>query len=181
MQFEFINSRSAVAFVESPFSKNFHDRLSTTIEQNLTPKSIEESFPRTDWEFIVKNQSPECIEFRDWISNVFYEVMPVERLSGVPAWEASSYMGQIKLVKCWGSVYNKENYAENHNHLPFTHSFVYYLKVPEGSSPLEMEGTTFFVRENLCIFFPAHINHSVPPNKSDGRVIIAGNFNWILS
>jgi len=44
-----------------------------------------------------------------------------------------------------------------------------------------MEGTTFFVRENLCIFFPSHINHNVPVNKSNGRVIIAGNFNWILS
>ena len=104
MQFEFVNSRSAVAFTESPFSKTFHNRLSTTIENNLTPKSSEESFPRTDWEFIIKNQSPECIEFRDWISNAFYEVMPVERLSGVPAWEASSYMGQIKLVKCWLSL-----------------------------------------------------------------------------
>ena len=50
---------------------------------------------------------------------------------------------------------------------------------PEGSSPIVFpdENETVEAKEGNLLIFPGHVNHYVPENKCEGRVIIAGNIN----
>ena len=66
-----------------------------------------------------------------------------------------------------------------HNHGDIYASFVYYVNTPEGSSPIIFpdENETVEAREGNILIFPGHVNHYVPKNKCDGRVVVAGNIN----
>ena len=57
-------------------------------------------------------------------------------------------------------------------------SFVYYVRMPEGSSPLILDGEEILLPEGRVIFFLGHQFHSVPPSSADGRCIIAGNISY---
>lgn len=179
MKFVEIQSKNFINIVESKFSIEFHNYLIKLIENNLCNSWNSDGPQRTEWDFFCTQNSNKCIEFRQWLFAQLTNSLPIERLSGIPPEEYNFFLKKIQLTKCWGVVYNKGQWATEHNHMPFTHSFVYYLRTPENSSPIVMENNTFFVKENDCIFFPSHINHSVPPNQCDGRYVIAGNFNWV--
>ena len=87
---------------------------------------------------------------------------------------------EMELYNLWGQVYSKNDYQQAHCHLPHHWSFVYYVNTPRGSSPLVFEQSKrkIYPKEGEVIIFPGWIRHYVPPNKCEGRSIIAGNFTY---
>tara|TARA_B100001250_G_scaffold114065_1_gene96518 strand:+ start:9140 stop:9664 length:525 start_codon:yes stop_codon:yes gene_type:complete len=81
----------------------------------------------------------------------------------------------FKINECWGVLYNKGEGVIRHNHFPYAMSFVYYVKMPEGSSPLILDDEEILLPEGRVIFFLGHQFHSVPPTSVNDRCIIAGN------
>ena len=89
-------------------------------------------------------------------------------------------MGVVpRIINAWYARYDYGNHALVHNHGDMYASFVYYVKTPEGSSPIVFpdENETVEAKEGNLLIFPGHVNHYVPENKCEGRVIIAGNIN----
>ena len=89
-------------------------------------------------------------------------------------------MGLVpRIIDAWYARYDYGNHALVHNHGEIYASFVYYVKTPEGSSPIVFpdENETVEAKEGNLLIFPGHTNHYVPENKCEGRVIIAGNIN----
>ena len=84
----------------------------------------------------------------------------------------------FNINECWGVLYNKGEGVIRHNHFPYAMSFVYYVRMPEGSSPLILDGEEILLPEGRVIFFLGHQFHSVPPSSADGRCIIAGNISY---
>ena len=84
-----------------------------------------------------------------------------------------------RIIDAWYARYDYGNHALVHNHGDMYASFVYYVKTPEGSSPIVFpdENETVEAQEGNLLIFPGHINHYVPVNKCDSRVIVAGNIN----
>ena len=84
-----------------------------------------------------------------------------------------------RIIDAWYARFDYGNHALVHNHGDTYASFVYYIKTPEGSSPIIFpdENETVEAKEGNLLIFPGHINHYVPENKCEGRVIIAGNIN----
>ena len=84
-----------------------------------------------------------------------------------------------RIIDAWYAIYDYDNHALTHNHGDMYASFVYYIKTPEGSSPIVFpdDNETVEARDGNILIFPGHVNHYVPKNKCDGRVVVAGNIN----
>ena len=86
---------------------------------------------------------------------------------------------------CWGVLYNKNDFAVAHAHWPNIWSWGYYVKVPQGSSPLVFpegkEGNYYvFPQVGDLVIFPAWIKHEVPPSTIDeDRMLVGGNLERI--
>ena len=83
----------------------------------------------------------------------------------------------LKFVDTWYARYDKNNYAYEHQHPLSWLSFVYFVKCPRGSSPLILNtsGKRIRAEEGKIVIFPSWIRHSVPKNRCDDRVVVAGN------
>ena len=98
-----------------------------------------------------------------------------------------SIAGQLTKTKpplytseCWGAVYGEGEETKEHNHWPYLWSWCYYVKAPEGSSPLVFPETKpvicFEPEEGDLIIFSSLARHSVPPcTCKEKRIMIAGN------
>ena len=77
----------------------------------------------------------------------------------------------------WLARYDKGNYAVSHDHIPAAFSFVYFVKCPKGSAPLVFttSGKRIKAEDGKVLIFPGNMKHHVPTNKSDGRMVLAGN------
>ena len=86
---------------------------------------------------------------------------------------------------CWGVLYKKNDFAVAHAHWPNIWSWGYYVKVPQGSSPLVFpegkEGNYYvFPQVGDLVIFPAWIKHEVPPsNVDEDRMLVGGNIERI--
>ena len=86
---------------------------------------------------------------------------------------------------CWGVLYKKNDFAVAHAHWPNIWSWGYYVKVPQGSSPLVFpegkEGNYYvFPQVGDLVIFPAWIKHEVPPSTIDeDRMLVGGNLERI--
>ena len=81
---------------------------------------------------------------------------------------------------CWGASYTIGQYTDEHAHWPCLYSWCYYVKAPEGSSPLVFPETKpvicFEPEEGDLIIFSSLARHSVPPcTCKEKRIMIAGN------
>ena len=87
-----------------------------------------------------------------------------------------------RIIDAWYARYDYGNHALVHNHGDIYASFVYYVKTPEGSSPIVFpdENETVEAREGNILIFPGHVNHYVPKNKCDGRVVVAGDIDMFV-
>ena len=86
---------------------------------------------------------------------------------------------------CWGVLYNKNDFAVAHAHWPNFWSCGYYVKLPDGSSPLVFpegkEGNYYvFPQVGDLVIFPAWIKHEVPPSMiEEDRMLVGGNLERI--
>ena len=86
---------------------------------------------------------------------------------------------------CWGVLYKKNDFAVAHAHWPNIWSWGYYVKVPQGSSPLVFpegkEGNYYvFPQVGDLVIFTAWIKHEVPPSLTEeDRMLVGGNLERI--
>ena len=92
---------------------------------------------------------------------------------------------KCRVSDCWGVLYNKNDFAVAHAHWPNIWSWGYYVKVPQGSSPLVFpegkEGNYYiFPQVGDLVIFPAWIKHEVPPSQiEEDRMLVGGNLERI--
>ncbi len=81
-----------------------------------------------------------------------------------------------KLESVWMANYNKGDYTVSHTH-PGDFAFIYFIKVPSGSSPLVFttSGKRIKAEEGKLILFSTRIKHHVPKNRCDNRIVLSGN------
>ena len=88
-----------------------------------------------------------------------------------------------KVKDLWGVQYRDDGGIKCHTHKgDFRYSFVYYIKVPEGSSsiyfsedPETAEPTFFYPNQGICMVWDSNFPHSVPPGNHKGRCVLSGN------
>ena len=86
-------------------------------------------------------------------------------------------LATLRFVDTWYARYDKNDHTLEHDHNLSWLSFVYFVKCPRGSSPLifTTSGKRIKAEEGKVIIFPAWIRHSVPKNRCEDRVVVAGN------
>ena len=85
----------------------------------------------------------------------------------------------FELAEMWGVMYNKGHGVSEHNHFPFSLSFIYYVRTPSGSAPLILDDTELQLKEGDMIFFNGCLYHSVVNNDCEGRCVITGNICYV--
>ena len=89
--------------------------------------------------------------------------------------------------EAWGVIYDDGDYINAHTHkqgdlidcsTPNYFSFVYYVNVPEGSSPLifPTSGYELYPKSGNMVVFESRLRHEIPPNGGKNRSVIVGNF-----
>jgi len=89
--------------------------------------------------------------------------------------------------EAWGVIYDDGDYINSHTHkqgdlvdcsTPNYFSFVYYVNVPEGSSPLVFptSGYELHPKPGQLVVFESRLRHEIPSNGGKGRSIVVGNF-----
>jgi len=82
------------------------------------------------------------------------------------------------ITQIWGNLYNCGDFSVDHHHIPSVWSFVYYVRVPYGSSGLIFPDLDYIVNpsEGDFVLFPSHLMHGVRSNLSkEARISISGN------
>jgi len=80
--------------------------------------------------------------------------------------------------KCWGAIYGKGDWVQEHNHVGSIYGWCYYIRMPKGSSPLVFPEGDLSIqpKEGELIVFPGIVKHSVPPcDCEEKRIMIASN------
>ena len=87
----------------------------------------------------------------------------------------------LTLQNIWGQWYRKGDFQVSHDHIPHQWSFVYFVNTPRGSSPLVFTTSNKKVaaKAGNMVIFPSWVRHQVPPNKCEGRSVVAGNFYYV--
>lgn len=83
-----------------------------------------------------------------------------------------------RINSMWGASYGNSDSAHLHDHYPATWSCVYYVDVPEASSPLVFPSpdVTIMPWAGLLVIFPGNIAHLVPTNYSKSpRIVVSAN------
>ena len=79
----------------------------------------------------------------------------------------------------WANVYWKDEYAIEHDHIPWDlFSFAYCLSAKWYHPPLTFSYSGIKIRpkEGRYVIFPSHLKHHVPPQKSKNiRMTLSGN------
>ena len=140
---------------------------------------------RTDWLFAIDNRGDEELDSLFlWIEELLPRVAFLFAVGNSDADFDHQVLGfnpeSFVIRESWGIHYDKGQGVLFHNHFPFNMSFVYYVRTPEGSSPLTLGGTDayseeIFLNEGQIIFFLGHEFHCVEESNIDGRCVIAGN------
>ena len=84
----------------------------------------------------------------------------------------------LKMFNFWANIYSKGDYALPHKHLPYTYSFVYFVKTKWYDSPLVFSNSGKRIRPKVgrYIVFPSFLEHHVPKHRyKDYRITLSGN------
>lgn len=167
-----IRETHRIGVYKHPIYRELNPILSKTVKQLASVDPLKRSTNvkanMTDW-FIMDENIAKVIKWTEFLITKNF---------------CQNYIGkntkpELKLIDCWGIVYGKNDYAQSHTH-DVAYSFVYYVNSPKGSSPLifDTSGKKIKAEEGNVIIMPGNILHSVPKNKCNERIVIAGNFNF---
>ena len=163
-----------------PDASKINSILYELIKENAK-KAVIGGGKRTDFQFANDNRtgSKELKILSDWIYDILPQIVFLFAAGhGMQEYDPD-LMGfhptEFEIREFWGVHYDKGEGVIFHNHFPYNISFVYYLRTPEGSSPLILENEEIFLKEGEIIFFFGHQFHCVEAGDVDGRCSIAGN------
>jgi hypothetical protein len=144
--------------------------ITNSIKENIFKVDSNVYADRTDWNFHEK--SKEIFDISEHVTKVCSEISKQE-----------FYLNLNYQVKnCWGIIYKKNNYAQEHDHFPVTFACVIYIKININSSPIIFERGKLVIqpKNNSVLIFPGILSHTVPvSNDNDERVVLAFNVNDI--
>ena len=129
-------------------------------------------------------KSKELDKLLQWITQILERDFVVKALDKSPQlYQVNGWMWTMKCTELWGVQYQKGNYITSHSHTPYAYAFTYIVNSPKGSPPLIFPTSGHRVKseEGKLILWDARLIHEVPPSKVDGRCIIAGTFQNMLS
>jgi len=130
---------------------------------------------RTDWN-LHKQNIKEIDDLISWVQHILPDVSKKFASKDDDNIHFGYDLNAFEIAECWGIRYNKDEYGPvEHNHFPYTLTFVYYVRTPDGSTPVIIENETYAVNEGTCIFFISSLYHSLKRNDCDGRCAIVGN------
>ena len=89
----------------------------------------------------------------------------------------------VDFPNTWFVNYDKGEYTINHDHVPSTWSWVYFVNTPKGSSPLifTSSGKKVKAEAGKLVLFPGSVYHYVPPNKCKDRIALSANVHLLPS
>mgnify|MGYP003121899320 CR=1 FL=1 len=124
---------------------------------------------RMTWRDLHRHHIPEIDKLLSWVTGII-------RQSVGSVYQTLDLNPQIK--ELWGVYYEEGTGITRHHHLPYTHTFVYYVNAPEGSSPLVFttSGHQLKPEAGKLVMFDSRLMHECPLNRARGRCIISGNF-----
>jgi len=81
------------------------------------------------------------------------------------------------LHEVWYAKYDRGDRTSVHDHKFVPWSFVYYINAPEGASSLYFPTSNKEIKPipGRVVVFPGNVEHYVPENNCNDRVILAGN------
>jgi hypothetical protein len=144
--------------------------ITNLIKQNIVKVNCNVFADRTDWDFHTK--AKEIFDIAKHVSDICSSVTKTEFNCDL------SY----QVTSCWGAIYTKNSYAQEHDHFPNVFSCVIYIKVNDDSSPIifENEKLVLHPKNNSILIFPGILRHNVPVvNTNDERVVLAFNLTNI--
>ena len=179
MKLGFTPLKATIANFPNP---EINPELQRLIKVNANSKVLGDA-NRTDFSFglEIRDKSSELDYLLSWIESAIPQMAHIFACGKVKEYcadEIGYSATGFKLREVWGVNYKKDQGVYFHNHFPYCMSFVYYVRMPEGSSPLILDGEEILLPEGRVIFFLGHQFHSVPPSSADGRCIIAGNISY---
>ena len=169
-----------------PLSDGLNPRLYQRICENLVvePRHKTKLFGRRTSFKLHEQNIKEVSILTTWIDNILPQVTEEFARSPREDRKEKFYPGYnphgFKIVDCWGATYNKGESLDHHNHFPYTLSFVYGVKIPQGSSCIVVENKRVNLKEGDCLFFLATQYHHVNSNRCDGRCVMAGNILYTI-
>lgn len=116
----------------------------------------------SDW----KIESDNITKIYEWVIKILKDT-----------YDHDGSINSLNLHESWYAKYDVGDRTKVHDHKFSSWSFVYYINAPEGASSLYFPTSN---KEIKCIpgrvvVFPGNVEHYVPENKCDNRVILAGN------
>ena len=152
------------------------------LKNNSHEKSESSIFGRrTDTNFH-KQQINEVDELISWIETSLIEASKNFSLNSITKQPSNQFdPNDFEIRQCWGATYKGHEWLMEHNHFPWTLSFVYYVSMPKGASGLMMGDDEIEMYEGDCIFFLGSQYHGVRPSHTmnDTRCVIAGNILYV--
>jgi len=115
----------------------------------------------SDWTM----KSDNITKIYEWIEYLLHDTFP-----DMP-------VDHYELYEAWYAKYDEGDRTKIHDHKFVPWSFVYFIKSPPGSSSLYFPTSNKEITpdEGRIVVFPGNVEHYVPENKSNGRVVLAGN------
>ena len=115
----------------------------------------------SDWTM----KSDNITKIYEWVEYLLHDTFP-----DMP-------VDHYELYEAWYAKYDEGDRTKIHDHKFVPWSFVYFIKSPPGSSSLYFPTSNKEITpdEGRIVIFPGNVEHYVPENKSNGRVVLAGN------
>ena len=166
--------RLGILVKEFPLHYAVKDQLIRQIEEQGDKQNYSTNVKAqmTEWQM----QSPQIDMVHKWIHNEIYNNLISSPIS-------CNYKNVVKnkliVLDTWGAVYNKGDYTINHDHT-CAYSFAYFLNTPRGSAPLVFTCSKKAIpaKEGFIVIFPGIMQHHVPKNKCERRIILSGNYKF---
>ena len=152
-----------------PYSNSLNEKILEDADRFGYPQSYKTNVHARMTHWSVESNSIKTIQ--EWIYNLLIMEYPVMRANG-----------KLVFADTWIARYKKGDYTKEHNHTPAVFSFVYFVKCPPGSTPLLFTASTsqqMKAEEGRVVIFPGCMYHYVPKNKSDDRVVMSGNLQFL--
>ena len=115
----------------------------------------------SDWTM----KSDNITKIYEWVEYLLHDTFP-----DMP-------VDHYELYEAWYAKYDEGDRTKIHDHKFVPWSFVYFIKSPPESSSLYFPTSNKEITpdEGRIVIFPGNVEHYVPENKSNGRVVLAGN------
>lgn len=81
----------------------------------------------------------------------------------------------LRIANCWAAHYLKDDWTNEHDHMPCRYSAVLYLKLGKEDNKIRFNNHLHHVDEGDFLLFPAFVKHSVDRTIEE-RKVIAFNF-----